>query len=58
MSDETKRGDDIPPADADVEDVDTEVERPTEPELSPGRLEEGTPESRPIDPRTVSPILP
>ena len=37
-------------------DVDTEVERPIEGELSPGRLEEGTPESRPVDPRTGSPM--
>ena len=37
-------------------DVDTEVKRPIEGELSPGRLEEGTPESRPVDPRTGSPM--
>jgi hypothetical protein len=37
-------------------EVDTEVERPIEGELSPGRLEEGTPESRPVDPRTGSPM--
>ena len=38
------------------EEIDTEVERPIEGELSPGRLEEGTPESRPVDPRTGSPM--
>jgi hypothetical protein len=51
MSDTEERRDDPLPEPDEEEEVDTEVERPIEPELSPGRLEPGTPESRPVDPR-------
>ena len=44
------------PSDEDVE-IDTDVERPAEPELSPGRLEPGAPESRPVDPRIGPPMV-
>jgi hypothetical protein len=59
MSEQEELRDDTPPADPDDErvEVDTEVERPAEPELSPGRLEPGTPESRPIDPRIGPPMV-
>jgi hypothetical protein len=53
MSDPEERPGDERLPDPDEEDVevDTEVERPPEPELSPGALEPGAPESRPVDPR-------
>jgi hypothetical protein len=44
-------------SDPDEEDIDTEVERPSEPDLSPGRVEPGTPESRPVDPRIGPPMI-
>ena len=53
MSDQEELRDDTPPADPDDErlEMDTDVERPPEPDLSPGRMEPDTPESRPVDPR-------
>ena len=47
----------LPDPDEDDVDVDTDVERPAEPDLSPGRLEPGAPESRPVDPRIGPPMI-
>jgi hypothetical protein len=53
MTDQEELRDDTPPADPDDDrlEMDTDVERPSEPDLSPGRMEPDTPESRPVDPR-------
>jgi hypothetical protein len=55
MSEQEERREDAP-GEEDVE-VDPEIERPVEPDLSPGRLEPGTPESRPVDPRIGPPMI-
>ena len=56
MSDQERPDDDA--LESEPGDDRTEVKRPSEPELSPGRLEEGTPESRPIDPKIGGPLIP
>jgi hypothetical protein len=55
---EREEGQDERLPDPDEEDVeiDPDIPRPDETELSPGQLEPGAPESRPVDPR-IGPLM-
>jgi hypothetical protein len=58
MSEQEERRDDpLPDPDEEEVEIDTDIERPVEPDLSPGRLEPGAPESRPVDPRIGPPMI-